>query len=246
MFVEIRPDTLNLDETRIEAAITSRTHAIVPVHYAGVGCHMGPIQEIARRHGLMVIEDAAQGVNAHYRGRALGSIGQLGTYSFHETKNLACGEGGALCINDTALIERAEVLREKGTDRSKFLRGEIDKYTWIEAGCSGVPSELACAFLLAQLERMDGISDAPLRDPPSLPRRAGAPGTCRLVATPASPRGLPEQRSYLLYSSERPGDPRCPDGVSRVSGGLGGLPLRSLAHRADGAGGSATLGATFR
>jgi dTDP-4-amino-4,6-dideoxygalactose transaminase len=159
VFVDIRPDTLNLDETRIEAAITTRTHAIVPVHYAGVGCHMGPIQEIARRHGLMVIEDAAQGVNAHYRGRALGSIGQLGTYSFHETKNLACGEGGALCINDTALIERAEVLREKGTDRSKFLRGEIDKYTWIEGGCSGAPSELACAFLLAQLERMDWISE---------------------------------------------------------------------------------------
>jgi dTDP-4-amino-4,6-dideoxygalactose transaminase len=159
VFVDIRPDTLNLDDTRIEAAITTRTHAIVAVHYAGVGCHMDPIQEIARRHGLIVIEDAAQGVDAYYRGRALGSIGHLGTYSFHETKNFVCGEGGALCINDTALIERAEILREKGTDRSKFLRGETDKYTWIEVGCSAAPSELACAFLLAQLERMGEISD---------------------------------------------------------------------------------------
>jgi dTDP-4-amino-4,6-dideoxygalactose transaminase len=159
VFVDIRPDTLNIDETRIEAAITTRTHAIVPVHYAGVGCRMDAILEIARRHGLLVIEDAAQGVDASYRGRALGSIGALGAFSFHETKNCVCGEGGALCINDPALIERAEILRDKGTNRSKFLRGEVDKYTWIEVGCSAAPSELACAFLCAQLERLDEIAN---------------------------------------------------------------------------------------
>src|SRR4051794_5919100 len=159
VFVEVRPDTLNLDESQIEAAITPRTRAIFPVHYAGVACEMDRILQIARRRDLMVVEDAAQGVNAFYKGRALGSMGHLGTYSFHDTKNLVCGEGGALCCNDRALIERAEIIRDKGTNRAKFFRGEVDKYTWIDTGSSYIPSELACAFLAAQVEAMDAIKE---------------------------------------------------------------------------------------
>jgi dTDP-4-amino-4,6-dideoxygalactose transaminase len=158
VFVDIRPDTLNLDETRIEEAITARTRAIFPVHYAGVACAMDEILETARDHGLLVVEDAAQGVNAWYRGRALGTMGHLGTYSFHDTKNLVCGEGGALCCNDPGLVERAEILRDKGTNRAQFFRGEVDKYTWIDVGSSCIPSEIACAFLAAQLEAMDAIT----------------------------------------------------------------------------------------
>ena len=157
VFVDIRPDTLNMDESRIAEAITPRTRAIVPVHYAGVGCEMETILEVARRYGLWVVEDAAQGVNAFYRGRALGSIGHLGTYSFHATKNITCGQGGALMCNDPALIRRAEILRDKGTNRAQFFRGEVDKYTWVDVGSSYIPSEVNCAFLLAQLERMDEI-----------------------------------------------------------------------------------------
>jgi dTDP-4-amino-4,6-dideoxygalactose transaminase len=157
VFVEIRPDTLTIDPDRVEAAITARTRAIFPVHYTGVACAMERILATARTHGLKVVEDAAQGVNAYYKGTALGSIGHLGTYSFHATKNIVCGEGGALCCNDPALIERAEVLRDKGTNRARFFRGEVDKYTWVDVGSSYIPSELACAFLAAQLEAMDAI-----------------------------------------------------------------------------------------
>ncbi|SIO42863.1 dTDP-4-amino-4,6-dideoxygalactose transaminase [Singulisphaera sp. GP187] len=157
VFVEIRADTLNLDESRIEAALTPRTRAIFPVHYGGIACEMGRIMAIANAHGLRVVEDAAQAVDACYRGRALGSIGHLGTYSFHETKNLVSGEGGALCCNAPELIERAEILRDKGTNRAKFFRGEVDKYTWVDVGASAIPSEIACAFLFAQLEAMDAI-----------------------------------------------------------------------------------------
>ncbi len=158
VFVDIRPDTLNMDETKIEAAITERTRAIVPVHYGGVACEMERIMAIARKYNLWVVEDAAQGVNAFYNGRALGSIGHLGCYSFHETKNFICGEGGALCINDERFIERAEILRDKGTNRQKFFRGEVDKYTWVDLGSSFVISELCAAFLYGQLEVMDAIS----------------------------------------------------------------------------------------
>jgi dTDP-4-amino-4,6-dideoxygalactose transaminase len=158
VFVDIRPDTLNLDETLIDAAVTPRTKAILPVHYAGVGCEMGPIMEIAARHRLVVIEDAAQGFDARWQGRALGSIGALGCLSFHETKNLTCGEGGALLVNDPALIERAEIVREKGTNRSAFFRGDVDKYTWCEVGTSGLPGELVAAFLWAQLLAADEIA----------------------------------------------------------------------------------------
>jgi dTDP-4-amino-4,6-dideoxygalactose transaminase len=152
IFVDIREDTLNLDETLIESAITSRTRAIVPVHYAGVACEMDTIIAIAQRHGLKVVEDAAQGAMAHYNGRALGAIGDLGAYSFHDSKNIISGEGGSLLINDPGLAARAEIIREKGTDRSRFFRGEVDKYTWQEVGSSFLPSEFTAAFLWAQME----------------------------------------------------------------------------------------------
>ncbi|MGE0375461.1 MAG: dTDP-4-amino-4,6-dideoxygalactose transaminase [Planctomycetaceae bacterium] len=158
VFVDIRPDTLNLDESLIEEAITERTRVIVPVHYAGVGCDMDRIMYIADRYKLLVVEDAAQGVNAFYKGRALGSIGHLGCYSFHETKNYICGEGGALCINDPRFVERAEIIRDKGTNRQRFFRGEVDKYTWVDVGSSYVPSEICSAFLYGQLELLDAIA----------------------------------------------------------------------------------------
>ncbi len=158
VFVDVRPDTLNLDETRVEAAITPRTRAIAPVHYAGVGCEMDALGDIAKRHKLLVIEDAAQGISATYGGRALGAIGHMGCLSFHETKNVVSGEGGALLINDEQYLERAEIVREKGTNRSQFFRGEVDKYTWVDIGSSYLPSELIAAFLLAQLEKADEIN----------------------------------------------------------------------------------------
>ena len=159
VFVDIRPDTMNIDETLIEDAVTSKTKAIVPVHYAGVGCEMDTITEIAKRHNLMVIEDDAQGIMSTYKGQALGTFGTFGCLSFHETKNYSMGEGGALLINDENYIERAEIIREKGTDRSKFLRGQIDKYTWVEYGSSYLPSELNAAYLYAQLEEADKINN---------------------------------------------------------------------------------------
>lgn len=158
VFVDIREDTLNIDERLIEAAITPRTRAIVPVHYAGVSCKMDTIMSIANHYGLKVVEDAAQGVMASYKGRALGSIGDLGAYSFHETKNVISGEGGALLVNDPTLALRAEIIREKGTDRSRFFRGEVDKYTWQEVGSSFLPGELIAAFLWAQLEEAERIT----------------------------------------------------------------------------------------
>lgn len=158
VFVDIRPDTLNIDETLIEAAITPRTKAIMAVHYAGVGCEMDTIKTIADRHGLYVLEDAAQGIMARYKGRPLGSIGHLGALSFHETKNVISGEGGALLVNDPAFAQRAEIIREKGTDRSRFFRGEVDKYTWQEVGSSFLPGEIVAAFLWAQLEQAASIT----------------------------------------------------------------------------------------
>jgi dTDP-4-amino-4,6-dideoxygalactose transaminase len=157
VFVDIRPDTLNIDESRVEAGITPRTKAIFAVHYAGVGCEMDRLMAIAGKHNLLVVEDAAQAVNGHYRGQALGSIGHLGAYSFHSTKDYTCGEGGALCVNSPEMAARAEIIRDKGTNRNKFLRGEVDKYSWVDVGSSYVPSEIASAFLYAQLEAMDRI-----------------------------------------------------------------------------------------
>jgi dTDP-4-amino-4,6-dideoxygalactose transaminase len=159
VFVDIRPDTLNLDETLIESAITPRTKAIVVVHYAGVACEMDTIMEIANRYGLLVIEDAAQALMATYKGRPLGSIGHLAALSFHDTKNIICGEGGALIINDERFADRAEIIREKGTNRRRFLRGQVDKYSWVDVGSSFLPGELTAAFLWAQLQEAKQITE---------------------------------------------------------------------------------------
>ena len=159
VFVDVHPETMNIDETKIEAAITEKTKVIVPVHYAGVACEMDTIMAIAKKYNLKVVEDAAQGVNAYYKGKALGTIGDFGCYSFHETKNYTMGEGGALLFQDDKYLERAEILREKGTNRSKFFRGQIDKYTWVSYGSSYLPSDMNAAYLYAQLLEMEKIND---------------------------------------------------------------------------------------
>jgi dTDP-4-amino-4,6-dideoxygalactose transaminase len=198
VFVDVRPETMNLDESHVAAAVTPRTRAILPVHYAGVACAMGPILETAAAHGLSVIEDAAQAVGSSLDDRPLGSIGRLGAYSFHGTKNVTCGEGGALCVNDPGLVERAEVLREKGTDRARFLRGEVGKYSWRDVGSSFVPSELSCAFLLAQLEAIDRVTtrlrrlDALYRDRLAGLERRGA------IRLPVVPPGC-RTNHHLFY-----------------------------------------------
>jgi dTDP-4-amino-4,6-dideoxygalactose transaminase len=163
VFVDIHPDTLNIDETKIDAAVTDRTRAIVVVHYAGVGCAMDAIMETARKHKLLVIEDAAQGIMSTYKGRPLGAIGHLATVSFHETKNIISGEGGALLVNAEQFIERAEIIREKGTNRSRFFRGQVDKYTWVDIGSSYLPGEIIGAFLWAQMEEAEAITDRRLQ-----------------------------------------------------------------------------------
>ncbi|MGN1147013.1 MAG: dTDP-4-amino-4,6-dideoxygalactose transaminase [Lachnospiraceae bacterium] len=160
VFVDIRPDTMNIDEKLIEEAITDKTKAIVPVHYAGVACEMDTIMDIAKRHNLIVIEDAAQGIMSTYKGKALGTFGEFGCFSFHETKNYSMGEGGALLIRDEKYVEEAEIIREKGTNRSKYFRGQIDKYTWVNYGSSYLPSDMNAAYLYAQLEMADEINDA--------------------------------------------------------------------------------------
>jgi dTDP-4-amino-4,6-dideoxygalactose transaminase len=157
VFLDIRPDTLNLDESRLEAAITPRTKAIVPVHYAGIGCEMDAIMDIAARHHIAIVEDNAHGLFGRYRGKYLGTFGSMASQSFHETKNFTSGEGGALLINDPALVERAEIIREKGTNRSRFFRGQVDKYTWVDIGSSYLPSDILAAFLFAQLEQRERI-----------------------------------------------------------------------------------------
>ena len=158
VFIDIRPDTMNMDESLIEAAITEKTKAIVPVHYAGIACNMDVIMAIAERHRLLVIEDAAQGIMCTYKNKPLGSIGHLGTLSFHETKNIISGEGGALLVNDPQLIKRAEIIREKGTNRSQFFRGEVDKYSWVDIGSSYLPGDIIAAYLYAQMEQAEQIT----------------------------------------------------------------------------------------
>lgn len=190
VFVDVRPDTMNIDETKIEAAITGKTRAICVMHYAGVACEMDTIMDIASRHGLKVVEDAAQGVMSTYKGRALGTIGDFGCYSFHETKNYSMGEGGALLIRDAAYNEKAEILREKGTDRAKFFRGQVDKYTWVDYGSSYLPSELNAAYLWGQLEAADRINDDRLANWNAYYEAFQAPLAQRgLIELPATPDG---------------------------------------------------------
>ena len=164
VFVDVRPDTMNIDESKIEAAITEKTRVIVPVHYAGVACEMDTIMSLAQKYHLLVVEDAAQGVMSSYKGKALGTIGDFGCFSFHETKNYSMGEGGAIVINRQDAVEKAEILREKGTNRSKFFRGQVDKYTWVDYGDSFLPSELNAAYLWAQLEKADDINENRLKN----------------------------------------------------------------------------------
>lgn len=204
VFVDVRPDTLNLDENLVEAAISPRTRAIIPVHYAGVACEMDSLLAIAKRHGLMVVEDAAQGVMATYKGRVLGSIGDLGAYSFHETKNVISGEGGALLVNDGHLSARAEVIREKGTDRSRFFRGQVDKYTWQEVGSSFLPGELTAAFLWAQLEHATMITDVRLAAWNYYHERLAALEAEGLVRRPIVPKecGHNAHMYYILLHSD--------------------------------------------
>jgi dTDP-4-amino-4,6-dideoxygalactose transaminase len=189
VFVDIRPDTLNLDERAAADAVTERTRAIVPVHYAGVGCAMDELGALAARHGLQVIEDAAHGIMSSYRGRPLGSFGRLGCLSFHETKNVTCGEGGALLVNDDALVERAEIVQEKGTDRSRFFRGQVDRYTWVELGSSFLASEVSAAFLWAQLEEAERITADRMRIWDAYHERLAPLEDAGLLRRPVVPEG---------------------------------------------------------
>ena len=240
-FVDIRPDTLNIDETKIEGAITSRTKAIVLLHYGGVACEMDAVLEVARRYGIAIVEDNAHGLFASYGGRQLGTFGCLATQSFHETKNVTCGEGGALVINDVNYIERAEIIREKGTDRSRFFRGEIDKYTWVDVGSSYLPSEILAALLLGQLETSGQIQEARQRiwrtyadtlEPwardngvhvPVVPERCVAPAHLFYLILPS-----PECRSALIARFRRAGILSVfhyqPLHLSRMGLELGGRP----------------------
>ena len=198
VFVDIRPDTLNIDESLIEGAITARTKAIVVVHYAGVGCDMDAIMEIAERHGLPVVEDAAQGVLSSYRGRSLGSIGHLAAFSFHETKNITSGEGGALLINNEQFTARAEILREKGTNRKQFMEGLVDKYTWVDLGSSYLPGEIIAAFLMAQMEEAVAITEARLAywaNYHAAFEELEAQGVCRRPVVPADC----EHNAHMYY-----------------------------------------------
>lgn len=199
VFVDVRPDTLNLDERLLEARVTPRTHAIVPVHYAGVGCDMESIGDIARRHGIPVVEDNAHGLFGSRAGRPLGSWGRLAALSFHETKNFSCGEGGALLLNDPSLIERAEILREKGTNRKRFFRGEVDKYTWVDLGSSFVPSDLLAAYLLGQLEQKERVLAARRRVCERYAEALGPWAQQRGVALPFVPPPGCESSFHMFY-----------------------------------------------
>lgn len=198
VFVDIRPDTMNMDEKLIEAAVTEKTKAIVPVHYAGVACEMDTIMDIAARHHLVVIEDAAQGIMSSYKGRALGTIGDFGCFSFHETKNYSMGEGGALLIRDEKNVEEAEIIREKGTNRSKFYRGQIDKYTWVNFGSSYLPSDMNAAYLFAQLEIADRINDARLALWNRYYERLAALADAGKLELPVVPRGC-VHNAHMFY-----------------------------------------------
>jgi dTDP-4-amino-4,6-dideoxygalactose transaminase len=205
VFVDVRPDTLNIDESKIESAITNRTRVIVPVHYAGVACDMDVIMAIAKKYRLLVIEDVAQGIMSSYKGRPLGSFGDLSAVSFHETKNISSGEGGALLINNEKFIERAEVVREKGTNRSQFFRGEVDKYTWVDIGSSFLPSDLVSAFLWAQMESARDITNARLRIWSKYHDAFLRLEKEKILRRPIVPRGIKHNAHiyYLLCQSEK-------------------------------------------
>ncbi|VBB05541.1 degt/dnrj/eryc1/strs aminotransferase [Lucifera butyrica] len=217
VFVDIRPDTMNIDETLIEQAITPKTKVIVPVHYAGVACDMDRIMKIAAQYNLLVVEDAAQGFFSKYKGENLGTIGHLGCFSFHETKNISCGEGGALAVNDDRLIERAEIIREKGTNRTKFFRGQVDKYTWVDIGSSYLPSELNAAYLYAQLEAIDAIYQDRMNSWNEYQKRLSVLVQDKRVETPVIPaecghnahmfyikvKNLEERTSFIKALSEK-------------------------------------------
>jgi dTDP-4-amino-4,6-dideoxygalactose transaminase len=198
VFVDIRPDTMNIDETLIEAAITDKTKAIVPVHYAGIACEMDTIMDIAKRYNLYVIEDAAQGVMSTYKGKALGTIGDLGCFSFHETKNYSMGEGGALLIQNDKFKERAEIIREKGTNRSKFIRGQVDKYTWVDIGSSYLPSELNAAYLFAQLEEAHKINNNRLKNWELYYEKLKKLSDVGLIELPVIPKGC-QHNAHMFY-----------------------------------------------
>lgn len=224
VFVDVRPDTLNLDERLVEPALTPRTRAIVPVHYAGVGCEMDTILDVAKRHEIAVVEDAAQALGASYRGRALGTLGALGALSFHETKNVISGEGGALLINDGSLVQRAEIIREKGTDRSRYFRGEVDKYTWQDVGSSFLPSELVAAFLWAQLEREKEITSRRLAMWNRYHSRLEALEVEGLLQRPHVPPGC-EHNAHMYYIVIRRAEER-----DRVLESLKQLGVRTVFH----------------
>ena len=198
VFVDVRPDTMNIDETKIEAAVTDKTRVIVAMHYAGVACEMDAIMDIARRHHLLVVEDAAQGVMSSYHGRALGTIGDFGCYSFHETKNYSMGEGGAILINAPEYVERAEILREKGTNRARFFRGQVDKYTWVDIGDSFLPSELNAAYLWAQLELADEINRDRLESWNAYREAFADLGARGLIELPVIPEGC-VHNAHMFY-----------------------------------------------
>ena len=198
VFVDIRPDTMNIDETKIEAAITDKTKVIMVVHYAGVSCEMDTIMDIARRHNLKVVEDAAQGFTSKYKGKFLGTIGDFGCYSFHETKNLSMGEGGALVINRPEYNERAEILREKGTNRSKFFRGQVDKYTWVDKGDSFLPSELNAAYLWGQLLAVDEIEKDRMRSWNQYQESLAPLAAKNCIELPSIPEGC-EHNAHMFY-----------------------------------------------
>lgn len=230
VFVDIRPDTMNIDETLIEGAVTEKTKAIVPVHYAGVACEMDTICDIARRRNLVVIEDAAQGVMSRYKGRALGAIGDYGCYSFHETKNYSSGEGGAVLVNHEEYVERAEIIREKGTNRSKFFRGQIDKYTWVDIGSSYLQSELNCAYLFAQIENPELINEDRMRSWNLYYELLKPLADRGCVELPVIPEGC-EHNAHMFYIKVRDIDERTRLIAFLKEGGIGAvfhyIPLHS-------------------
>lgn len=238
VFVDIRPDTMNIDETKIEAAITEKTKVICPVHYAGVACEMDTIMDIAKRHHLMVVEDAAQGVMSTYKGRALGTIGDFGCYSFHETKNYSMGEGGAIVINNPAYIEKAEILREKGTNRSQFFRGQVAKYNWVDFGDSYLQSDLNAAYLWAQLEAADEINENRLASWNRYYKAFKPLADKGILELPTIPAGCVHNDNIIIHDAARPNVSeriisQCMDKLSEYDGAMPVLPVKDTIYLSE-------------